>query len=301
MGELPSELLARPTPKLSPASRPRVWTALVLWSGILFVLLAGAAKLLLFTCRVHRSVEDTAFYTMGAAALLALPVMFSAKLLHSRATTGRWLPDRDRTLQRLALVRARPKGWRQASPWSWVRVVVLWSGHVAFQRSRAVWQRALAWLMLAFCAAFLLLIAALSIELIFVGICADDTAGSILVVFGAALLIWPGMVARTLFLRIRSGRLRVSAEEMQNAHRQRAAWRIRESRRPLRTKIVSTIFLVTVYGLWWLRVTLHHAQHPHESRLTPALWTPFVLYTLWAQFSKPKKSATGQQQSPPAH
>ena len=301
MGDLPPELPAEPTPSLAPASRIRVGFALVLWLGILFVLLAGAAKLLFFTFSVRRSLEDTAFYMLGAAALFALPGMFAARLLHNRRTTGLWLPDRERTLRRLALIRSRPQGWRQASPWSWIRAVLLWSGHIAFQSSQPLWKRALGWLLLAFCAVFLLLITRVSIVLIFIGIRADDTAGSVLVVFGAALLLWPAFVARALFLRLRSGRLPVSAEEMQAVHRQRSAWRKRESQRPLRTKIVSAIFLVAVYALWWLRVTLHHAQHPHESRLTPALWTPFVLYTLWAQFSKPKKAESGQQQAPPAH
>ena len=300
MRDLPPELPAESTSKLSPASRARVGFALVLWLGILFVLLAGAAKLLYFTFSVRRTLEDTAFYMLGAAALFALPGMFAARLLHNRRTTGLWLPDRERTLRRLALIRTRPQGWRQASPWSWIRYVVLWSGHVAFQPSRALWQRVVAWFLLGLSAAFLLLLAAMSVGLIVLGLRADDTTGSILVVIGAALLLWPALVVHALILRIRHRQLRISAEEMQDIHRQHIAWRIRQRARPLRTRIFSAIFLVAVYSLWWLRVTLHHAQHPHESRLTPALWTPFVLYTLWAQFSKPKNAADGEQQAPHA-
>jgi hypothetical protein len=43
-----------------------------------------------------------------------------------------------------------------------------------------------------------------------------------------------------------------------------------------------------VYALWWFRVTVHHAQHPHESWVTPAMATPFFLYSIWVQFRKPK-------------
>lgn len=289
MAETTPESFAELHPKSAPTHSARVWLALLLWSGILFVLLTGAAKLLIFTFRIHRPLEDTAFYMFGAAALFALPGMFAARLLHNRRTTGLWLPDREATLQRLALIRTRPKGWRQASPWSWIRFVVVWSGHVAFRQDRPLWQRLLAAATLVLCAAFLLLIVALSVGLVFLGLRADDTTGSILVVIGAALLLWPVLVVRALILRIRHGQLRISTEELQDIHRQHIAWRIRQRQRPLRTRVFSAIFLVAVYSLWWLRVTLHHAQHPHESRLTPALWTPFVLYTLWAQFSSPAK------------
>jgi hypothetical protein len=123
---------------------------------------------------------------------------------------------------------------------------------------------------------------------------ADDntvTARLAFIGLGAALLIWPAVTVRSLIRRKRAGTLSASLEELDQMRAQRAAWRAREWQRPMSSKIISTAVTVFIYGLWWIRVTLHHAQHPHESWMIPAMWTPALIYLLWVQFRRPKNAA----------
>jgi hypothetical protein len=72
-----------------------------------------------------------------------------------------------------------------------------------------------------------------------------------------------------------------------------SAWALREQQKPLRSKILGTAVGPAVYALWWMRVTLHHAQHPHESWVGPATAMPFLLYSIWVQFRRPRNTAAG--------
>jgi hypothetical protein len=120
---------------------------------------------------------------------------------------------------------------------------------------------------------------------------ADDnthTATLLFIALGLAALIWPGMVAWKLVRGLRAGKVGATREELDALRARRTAYHVRENQKPLRSKLISTAVAGGVYALWWFRVTVHHAQHPHESWVTPAMATPFFLYSIWVQFRKPK-------------
>ena len=281
MPERPSEYSAA-----APVSRTRAWVNGVLWLLIGFVLVSAAGMLVRAALRVGRPFEDVLFYVLGAATLVALPAMFASRLLLRRWRTGRWMLTDPETLQRLARGRTRPHGWRQASPWTWARFAFAWAGFVAFDRASAVWTRALGWALLAAYAAVLAMFTWFSLLCVAAGVFTVASGGYLLLLLGAGLLVWPGLTVRGLIRRMRAGGLGTTPAEIAQIRAERSAWLQRERERPLHTKIAAAVFLLSIYSLWWIRVTLHHAEHPHESRLTPVLWTPFVLYSIWTQFSK---------------
>ena len=263
----------------------------MLWLLIGFVLVSAAVVLVRAALRIGRPLGDVLFYVLGAATLVALPVMFASKLLLRRWRTGRWMLTSPETLERLARGSTRPRGWRQASPWTWARFAFAWAGFVAFDRRSARWKRASGWMLLAAYAAVLAMFTWFSLLCIGAGVSTVASGGYLLLLLGAGLLVWPGLTVRGLIRRMRAGGLGVSGAEIARMRADRSAWLRRERERPLHTKIAAAVFLLSIYSLWWIRVTLHHAEHPHESRLTPVLWTPFVLYSIWTQFSRPGKAS----------
>ena len=269
-----------------------MWLIFTLWSGILFVLLSGALFLILAAFRLSSSFEDAAFYSLGASALLALPSRFAWNLFCRWTSKLNWWPAALRPPSPLpipsSLSGTRPPGWRQATPWSWFNYRFRWAGYAAFERTCPFFYRAVARALLAVCGLFLLAIAWSGTRMIVTGVSMMGASGSILVLFGVCLLALPAFAVRTMIRRVRAGSLRTTAAELERLRAERTSWRLRELRRALSTKIAATVFLLAIYTLWWLRVFVHHSQHPHESRLTPLLWTPFLLYRLWAQFHRPK-------------
>ena len=270
----------------------------MLWLVIVLILLSAAVVLVRTAFRIgglntpatrvggEPPFQDVLFYVLGAATMVALPAMFAGKLLRRRIRTGHWMLTSPETLGRLGRLNTRPRGWRQASPWTWARFVFAWAGFVAFHRASAWWKRAAGWVLLAAYAALLAVFTWFSLVCIAAGAETVATGGYLLLLLGAGLLVWPGVTVHGIIRRLRAGGLRITDAEIDRIRADRNAWRQRESLRPLHTKVVATIFLLTIYSLWWLRVTVYHAAHPHEGRLTPALWTPFVLYSIWAQFAK---------------
>ena len=273
----------------------RVWVVFTLWSGVLFVLLLGAVTLISAAFKLSSSLADALFYALGASAFLALPARFAWNLLYRWTSNSSWWPSILRPRSRpvpipSTLSGTRPTGWRQATPWSWFNYRFRWAGYAAFEGTCPVWQRLVAWMLLSVSGALLLGVTASGIRLILIGLSTWHTGGPIPVLMGVAILASPALAVRAMLRQSRAGKLRATVAELERLRSERAAWRLRELQRSLRTKIVATGFLLTVYTLWWLRVTAHRAQHPHESRLTPLLWTPFLLYRLWAQFYTPNKS-----------
>lgn len=282
-------------PHTGTASSPHVWAAFMLWSGILFVLLLGAVTLVLAAFNLRSSLEDSLFYALGASAFLALPAKFAWNLTYRWTSACSWWPS---TLQvrrtsfpiALTLSRTRPSGWRQATPWSWLNYRFRWAGYAAFEHALPSWQRMVARIQLFFCGLFLLGSTISGIHLILRGLLVSHAGGLNLVLLGMAVILLPGLTVRAMVRRSRAGSLRVTFAELEGLRSEHAAWRLGELQRSLRTKIVATVFLLTIYTFWWLRVIGHRAQHPHEKWLTPLLWTPFLLYRLWAQFRAPKKA-----------
>jgi hypothetical protein len=89
---------------------------------------------------------------------------------------------------------------------------------------------------------------------------------------------------------LREGKVGATRADLDELRAQRSAWAARERQKPLRSKLIGTAVMVAVYALWWMRVTVHHAQHPHESWVTPAICTPALIYSIWVQFRRPKSA-----------
>jgi hypothetical protein len=277
-------------------STPHAWAIFALWSGILFVLLLGAVTLIFAAFKVRSSLEDSLFYALGASTFLALPAKFASNLFYRWTSSCIWWPSILRLRGSPAPIAStlsgtRPTGWRQATPWSWFNYRFRWAGYAAFEGNCPFWHRFFAWTQLSICGAFLLGITVSGIRFILTGLTASHTRGVNPALLGIAILALPTLTSRALVRRSRIGSLRITLPELEELRSQRTAWRLGELQRSLHTKIVATCFLLAIYTLWWLRViAAHRAQHPHASWLTPLLWTPFLLYRLWAQFCAPKKA-----------
>jgi hypothetical protein len=152
------------------------------------------------------------------------------------------------------------------------------------------WRRVAGWGVLAGCAAGVLGLAAMGVICCGAAFADDNTINQSLLFLGLgiAVLVIPVVAVWRLVRSIREGKVGATREDVEEMQAQQAAWRAREWQRPLRNKIVSTAFLMVVYGLLWMRATWHHAQHPHQSWVTPAMYTPWVLYLIWIQFRRPK-------------
>jgi hypothetical protein len=288
-------------PKCKPPlwKRARAWTIIVLIYAIILGMAAGAVPLLRSVFRSGVAPDDRLMHLVWAAMLLA-PLGFMVRyFVRVRLKTGRWrgTPEQrqqDRA-QRLAKCSIESKGKRvcAANQNSLETYAVKWASYTAFAPEGTPWQRTAAWLVLAAYTLAVLAIAAIGI--ISFGAAFDNsntvTATLLFIGLGLACLIWPGIVARRLVRGIRAGKVGTTREELDELRAQRAAWATRESQKPLRTKVMTTVFAAAVYGLWWMRVTVHRAQHPRESWVTPAILTPFLFYSIWVQFRRPRGSS----------
>ncbi len=277
--------------------KPTLWRRIRAWAIILslyaVILGMAAGGILLLRPSFHSSIpwDERLVLALGLLAPLAWIIWF---FLKKRWQTGRWSESPEQREQRRAQCRAngtcRPGRTR---PQSWARSLLHWAGYTAFEPSCTAWQRIAGWTVLAGYALYLLALTAIGVICIGASFADSNTLHACLLFIGLGLLLFliPGMAVRAFIRRISAGQVRVSREEMEQVRTQRAAWRVRESQKPLRSKMFTVLFIVAAYGWWWLRVTLFHAQHPHESWVTPAIYTPFALYLIWSQFRRPKASS----------
>ncbi len=188
--------------------------------------------------------------------------------------------------------RRAKRGYCGANESSVLSYAVKWASYTAFQPDCTTAQRTGAWLVLAAYALVVLGVAAIGV-ICFGASGADDnthTATLLFIALGVVVLIWPGMVVRRLIRGVRAGSVGTTREELDELRARQNAWRARESAKPLRTKLMNTAVAAGIYVFWWLRVTVYRSHHPHESWVTPAMATPFFLYSIWVQF-RPAKSA----------
>jgi hypothetical protein len=293
MAEFPDNVptldpLGAPKPKMPLWRRVRAWTLVV---G-LYVLAAGlTVGAFLFARSAFRPGlvwEDRLFQLVCATGVGLFPGAVIWFLIRRRWKSGRWAMTKPERVQQILQCSTQSRVGNAGQPWSMVGYGVSWGSYSAMEATCPLWQRIAGWGMLIVFGAFVLSLIGGSVILIGAGVATISSGGVLIIGIGLLLLIWPAVTVRALVRRKRAGGVRVSWEELEGMRAQRTAWRVRESGRSLRYKIVSTVICVSVYGLWWVRVTLHHAQHPHESWMTPAIWTPFLLYMLWVQFRKPK-------------
>lgn len=285
-------------PKAPLWKRVRAWTIIVALYVIIFGMAAGAVPLLRSVFRPGGALDDRLMHLLWAAGLL-LPLGFVLRyFIRVRLKTGKWrgTPEQrqQEKAQRLAKcsIDGTKRGYCAANQNSLFTYAIKWASYTAFQPTCTTAQRAAAWIVLVGYTLAVLGVAAIGV-ICFGASGADDntrTATLLFIALGVAALIWPGMVARRLIRGIRAGKVGTTREELDDLRGRQAAWRMRESAKPLRTKLINTAVTAVIYALWWIRVTVHHAQHPHESWVTPAMATPFFLYSVWIQFRKPKNS-----------
>lgn len=223
---------------------------------------------------------------------LLLPLMFVLWfVVRMRMKTGKWAADaktRHESYVRSAEIRKVRHG---RSLW---RYALTWAGYVAFEPECPLRTRAAGWVILAGEVIVMLAVAAMGVIAIGASFADDNTWAQrcIFAGFGLLLFFLPGRAVLTLMRRRHAGQMRASREELDGLRAQRAAWRKRESEKPLSAKLVTTAVVLVSYGFLWIRTTVHHAQHPHESWVTAAIYTPLTLYALWAQFRRPKSGRT---------
>ena len=278
--------------------RVRAWTIIVLLYAVFLGMAAAAIPLLRSAFRPGLLPEDRLLHLLYAVGLL-LPFLFVLRyFIRMRLKTGLWRGTPEQRQQERAQRLARcsidgtKRGYCAAKQGSLFSYAIKWASYTAFQSTCTATQRAAAWLMLA--AYTLAVLGVAAIGVICLGASgADDntrTATLFFVALGVAVLIWPGLVAWKLIRSIRAGKVGTTREELDGLRAQRTAWRMRESAKPLRTKLINTAVAAVIYALLWVRVTVHHAQHPHESWVAPAMAAPFSLYSIWVQFRRPKNA-----------
>jgi hypothetical protein len=289
--------LGAPTAKCKPPLRRRVraWAIIVALYAVFLGMAAGAIPLLRSAFKSGVAWDDRLMHLLWAALLLA-PLGFVVRyFVRVRLKTGRWRgtpeqrkQERQQRLAKCSVGGAKPVcGTKQSSP---VTYVIKWASCSAFDPKCMPWLRGAAWLVLVAYTVAVVGVAAFGVIAIGASFADDNThtATLLFIALGLAALIWPAMVAWRLVRGLRAGQVGATREELDAARAQRMAYHVRENQKPLRSKLINTAIAGGVYALWWFRVTVHHVQHPHESWVTPAMATPFFLYSIWVQFRKPK-------------
>ena len=269
--------------------RVRAWTLLLVICAVPVGLAIGGGFWMRSALRPGRPWEDTLYYLLGSIALFVPLAAVVRVYVRSKWKTGRWIPPREESLKKISQCSTGGCAARQNS---WIIFAIKWGSYSAMNRSLPPWQRIAGWMVLAVYAASLLALTAFGV-ICFGAAFADDntiTASLLFIGLGLAVLIVPALAVRSLIRGIRAGKVGGTREDLEQMRGQRTLWREREWQRPLRSKILTTAVLIALYSLWWMRVALHHALHPHESWMTPTMYTPAFIYAIWAQFRRPKTS-----------
>jgi len=286
--------LGIPKPKPPMWKRVRAWTIIALLYAIIFGMAYAAIPLLRSAFHPGVASDDRLLHLLWAGFLL-LPVGFMARyFVRIRLKTGKWrgTPEQRQQERQERVARCSTVGGKRACAAnrnSLLSYVIKWASFAAFQPSSTPWQRTAAWLVLILYALTVLAVAAIAVICFGAAFADGNTLTATVVCIGLGLLalIWPVVVVTRLVRGIRNGKVGSTREELDELRAQRSAWEARENQKPLRNKIIGTSILVAIYAFYWLRVTLHHAQHPHESWVTPAIGTPGLIYLIWVQFRRP--------------
>jgi hypothetical protein len=292
-----------PGPKCKPPlwKRVRAWTILLLLYATFLGMAAAAIPLLRSVFNRGLAPDDRLMHLLWAAMLLAPAGFVVRYFVRVRLKTGRWrgTPEQrqQEKMQRVAKCSVDgAKSGCAANRNSLILFAIKWSSYAAFAPECPPWQRVAGWLGLAAYVLTLLALTAFGAICMGAGLSTLGTGGLLITGLGLACFIWPIVAVRSLIQGILKGKVGATREDLDELRSQRTAWRVRENRKPLRTKIISTLFLIVLYGLWWVRVTFHHAQHPHESWITPAMWTPALIYSVWIQWRRPKSAPPADDQ-----
>jgi hypothetical protein len=277
--------------------RVRAWAIIVLAYPVVLGAAAAAVPMLRSAMRPGLASDDRLEHLLWGAMLL-LPLGYIVRyFLRTKLKTGRWTRTKEQRQKDLERVRANcaPSGAARGcgvKQHTWTKLLRAWATCTAMDKTRSTPQRAAAWAVLAAYVAAMLGLTAIGVICIGAGLPDDKSSATPLMIgVGLLVLLVPAMAVRGLVKGIRAGTLGTTREELEQMQAQQAAWRLRESQKPLRSKLVNLAIALVIYGWYWWRITVHHAQHPHESWITPVVMTSFLLYTVYVQFRKPKSAA----------
>jgi hypothetical protein len=273
-------------------TRAQVLATLLLFCVVFVGMAVGGAFAVRSALRPGRAWDDR-LYTLAIAATLFAPLSIVGwPFLRRKWKLGRWGVTKEEGRQALTQCSTSTCAAKQTP---WITYIVKWASYAALAPERTPLQRVAAWLVLAIYAIALLALTALGVIFIGAGVGTLATGGLVMAGLGLVILIFPAMAVRSLIRGIRARKVGATREELDQMRAQQSAWHAREWQKPLRSKLISTVPTLAFYSLWWLRVTLHHTQHPHESWVGPAMFTPVLIYSLYSQFRKPKPATPATQ------
>lgn len=277
----------------------RAWTIIV---GLYAVLLGMAwFAVILLDAAVKPGVVwvDRAYKLLEAGALLVIPGKVAWVFIKRKLITGNWgVMTEEEKARNAARRMARQCGTVQSGACgrrcqSWIKSALSWAGYIAWEQRAGLWKRTLAWTVIVLYAAYVLGWIGFGLLCIGASFADSNTVRQqfLWVLLGLAFLIYPALVIRSYLRRIQAtGNLLVSKEEFQSGVAQRVEVQSKRRQIPLRNKIISHAIGAVVLGLMWMRATVYHSRHPHESWMTPAFLTIPLLYSIWRDFSAPQKT-----------
>jgi len=293
MEETSQDGTATPGPKPPLSRRVRAWSLVVLICGVVLGLAYGGIHFLLRAFQRSAFLDDRIYDAVLAIVLLAVPARIFWTMLGTRLSTGRWTKTPQQRRQRVAQCAAKRPGVVRPSGWTWTIYCFKWANFTARQPETPVasWFVARAVLLLG----LLGYIAACLLPLVAVGAAfADDNtrvATAVFLLMAPLIAILPWWLTRSLLKYKRTHPfMQTQPQELEAIRAQHTHWRIQESRKPLRAKIITTAVTLAVPLFWWLRSTIFHSHHHNDSWITAAMYTPFALYAVFVQFHKPKVS-----------
>lgn len=289
-------------PKAPLWKRVRAWTIIVCLYAVLLGMVWFAVILLAAVIKPGVVWDDRAYKLLEAGALLLIPGKVAWVFIKRRLITGNWLVMTEEEKARNAAQRmARQRGTTQGVACgirrqSWIKSALSWAGYMALKQRAGLWKRTLAWTVIVLYAAYVLAWIGFGLLCIGASFADDNTARQqfLWILLGLAFLIYPALVIRSYLRRIQAtGNLLVSKEEFESGAAQRVEVQNRRRGMPLRNKVISYAIGVVVLGLMWMRATVYHSRHPHESWVTPAFLTIPLLYSIWRDFQhSPKKQSS---------
>jgi hypothetical protein len=170
---------------------------------------------------------------------------------------------------------------------------IKWGGYSAMETAAPLWQRVAGWAVLAVLLAALVGLTGFGVIMIGAGCgtLGPDGLGLVMIGFGLLLFVYPVQAIRACFRRKReTGSLRVTHDELTEMRLQQTARNNQERRKPLGSKIVSSLFLVAILVGWGLWGKLDPPKSRPFSWDNLALWSLFAIYVIWNQFRKPQRA-----------
>lgn len=271
--------------------RIRVWAIACAFYGVALALAVAGFVVLRHAFAHGLDPTDRQFTLVGSATLLALPALICWLHIRSKLTTGRWFGTTEEGRQRVAQCVMRPQRNITREQRSLVLFLLHWANISIRDPQSSIFKRLTGVLVVIAYATVLLAICALSVILVGAGVATFASLGWLMALFGLVLLFIPAQFVIALIRRRRvQGNLCSSPDDLASIRAARNRWFQQQRQQSIRAKLISTAIGAIVLTGWWLRVTVYHFRHTHESWTSPLVWTLFALYLTWNQFRRPKSS-----------